>query len=114
MDDKTALDLLAGDFSAPATAPATSSSSSATVTSSSSAKVCATPSDPTQPMSGKVLDSLYDSLLPDTPQFTQFKDTTKAKSKSKSRSRTKKSPAEGTVEPLPAAPSSDVTPTNKS
>uniref|UniRef100_A0AAV2M5F4 non-specific serine/threonine protein kinase n=1 Tax=Knipowitschia caucasica TaxID=637954 RepID=A0AAV2M5F4_KNICA len=86
MDDKTALDLLAGDFSAPATAPATSSSSSATVTSSSSAKVCATPSDPTQPMSGKVLDSLYDSLLPDTPQFTQFKDTTKAKSKSKSRS----------------------------
>uniref|UniRef100_A0A8C6UB57 Calpastatin n=1 Tax=Neogobius melanostomus TaxID=47308 RepID=A0A8C6UB57_9GOBI len=71
MDDKTALDLLSGDFECPAPASsAPASSASAPVSSSASAPVSssapATDSDPQKPMSGKVLDSLSDTLLPDT------------------------------------------------
>lgn len=96
MDDKTALDILSGDFSAPApVAPA----ASAPVSSSASAPVCSAPTNANKPMPGKVLDSLYETLLPET---AEPKKTEKAK----------KSPAEGAVELPSSQRGSDVVPTS--
>ncbi|XP_072320524.1 calpastatin-like [Eucyclogobius newberryi] len=100
MDDKTALDLLAGDFSAPV-------SSSAPV--SFSAPVSSAPTHVNKPMPGKVLDSLYDTLLPESPEP---KKTEQSKAKSKSRSRSKMSQAEGAVDLPSSQRSSDVVATS--
>ncbi|XP_069568326.1 calpastatin isoform X3 [Brachyistius frenatus] len=73
MDDKTALDLLSGDFSA-APKPA------APVTSSADATKLEAPvldSEPLKPMAGGVLDSLAGNLLPDAPEFKSKTDKPK-------------------------------------
>ncbi|XP_026204998.1 calpastatin isoform X2 [Anabas testudineus] len=86
MDDKTALDLLSGDFSA-AAKPAPPVASSAAKTKLQSP---AQDSAPQKPMAGPALDSLATTLLPDTPGFK----SDKAKGKSKSKSKSKKPHAE--------------------
>nr|CBN81110.1 Calpastatin [Dicentrarchus labrax] len=73
MDDKTALDLLSGDFSA---AP----KAAAPVASSAAATKLEPPvldSDPLKPMAGPVLDSLAGTLLPDASELKSKTDKPK-------------------------------------
>ncbi|XP_067360151.1 calpastatin isoform X32 [Channa argus] len=80
IDENTALDVLSGDFSAGPKSP--------TVTASAATKKVepsALHSGPIKPMAGPTLDSLADTLLPDTTQFKSDKPKGKSKSKSKSK-----------------------------
>ncbi|XP_068998668.1 calpastatin isoform X20 [Embiotoca jacksoni] len=106
MDDKTALDLLSGDFSA-APKPA------APVTSSADATKLEAPvldSEPLKPMAGGVLDSLAGNLLPDAPEFKSKTDKPKGKSKSKSKSKRHHAEEPSATDQLSAQLSSDVVP----
>ncbi|KAM9758773.1 calpastatin isoform 2-T2 [Menidia menidia] len=104
MDDKTALDLLSGDFSAAAQPPALVTSSTTTL------EPPALDSEPLKPMAGPVLDSLADTLLPEASKSKTKTDKPKGKSKSKSRSKTQHA-AEPSSTGLPKTPlSSDVVP----
>ncbi|CAG5983391.1 unnamed protein product [Menidia menidia] len=104
MDDKTALDLLSGDFSAAAQPPALVTSSTTTL------EPPALDSEPLKPMAGPVLDSLADTLLPEASKSKTKTEKPKGKSKSKSRSKTQHA-AEPSSTGLPKAPlSSDVVP----
>ncbi|XP_035518530.1 calpastatin isoform X2 [Morone saxatilis] len=107
MDDKTALDLLSGDFAAPKPA--------APVTSSAAATKLEPPvldSDPLKPMAGPVLDSLAGTLLPDTFELKSKTDKPKGKSKSKSRSKKHHAEEPSATDELSAQLSSDVVPTS--
>nr|XP_046240398.1 calpastatin isoform X11 [Scatophagus argus] len=108
MDDKTALDLLAGDFDA-ASKPAAPVASSAATT---KLEPPVLDSDPLKPMAGPVLDSLSDTLLPDTPEFTSKTDKPKGKSKSKSKSKKHHTDEPSATDQLSAQLSSDVVPTS--
>ncbi|XP_036956517.1 calpastatin isoform X36 [Acanthopagrus latus] len=106
MDDKTALDLLAGDFeTAPKPTAAAASCAAAT-----KLEPPALDSDPLKPMAGPVLDNLASTLLPDEIKTK----TDKPKGKSKSKSRSKKHHAEepSATDLLAGQLSSDVVPTS--
>ncbi|XP_051269721.1 calpastatin isoform X26 [Dicentrarchus labrax] len=108
MDDKTALDLLSGDFSA---AP----KAAAPVASSAAATKLEPPvldSDPLKPMAGPVLDSLAGTLLPDASELKSKTDKPKGKSKSKSRSKKHHAEEPSAADELSAQLSSDVVPTS--
>ncbi|XP_059184536.1 calpastatin isoform X3 [Centropristis striata] len=96
MDDKTALDLLSGDFMS-ASEPAAPVAPSAATT---KLEPPVLDSEPLKPMAGPVLDSLSSTLLPDAPEFKPKTD------------KPKKHHAEepAATEQLPAQPSSDVVP----
>ncbi|XP_076609623.1 calpastatin isoform X5 [Chaetodon auriga] len=70
MDDKTALDLLSGDFD---TVPRPTASSAATA----KLEPPVLDSEPLKPMAGPVLDSLSGTLLPDAPEFKSKTDKPK-------------------------------------
>ncbi|KAM8757851.1 calpastatin isoform 10-T10 [Acanthopagrus schlegelii] len=106
MDDKTALDLLAGDFeTAPKPTAAAASCAAAT-----KLEPPVLDSDPLKPMAGPVLDNLASTLLPDEIKTK----TDKPKGKSKSKSRSKKHHAEepSATDLLAGQLSSDVVPTS--
>ncbi|KAM9859857.1 calpastatin isoform 2-T2 [Aulostomus maculatus] len=107
LDDKTALDILSGDFSA-APKPAAPPQSAAATT---KLQTPVLDSEPLKPMAGPVLDSLATTLLPDAPEFKPKTDKPKGKSKSKSKSK-KNRADEPAADHLPAQPSSDVVPTS--
>ncbi|XP_070695121.1 calpastatin isoform X3 [Pempheris klunzingeri] len=108
MDDKTALDLLSGDFSAAPMSAAPASSSAATA----ELEPPVLDSDPLKPMAGSVLASLSDTLLPDAPEFKSKSDKPKGKSKSKSRSKKHHAEEQSAADQLSAQLSSDVVPTS--
>nr|XP_020503598.1 calpastatin isoform X9 [Labrus bergylta] len=105
MDDKTALDLLAGDFTPmvqpvercdlPKAEPAMSK-----------------PPDHIEPMPGPALDSMAKTLLPDAAVFKPKTEKPKGKSKSKSRSKKHHAEDPSATDQFPAQPSSDVMPTS--
>ncbi|XP_030275941.1 calpastatin isoform X26 [Sparus aurata] len=106
MDDKTALDLLAGDFeTAPKPAAAATSCAAAT-----KLEPPVLDSDPLKPMAGPVLDNLASTLLPEAVKTK----TDKPKGKNKSKSRSKKHHAEepSATDLLAGQLSSDVVPTS--
>ncbi|XP_072238734.1 calpastatin isoform X2 [Leuresthes tenuis] len=106
MDDKTALELLSGDFSAVAPPPAP-------VTSSPTKLEPVLDSEPLKPMAGPVLDSLAGTLLPEASKSKSKMDKPKGKSKSKSKSKTQHA-AEPSATDLPTTQlSSDVVSTAK-
>ncbi|XP_073323657.1 calpastatin isoform X3 [Pagrus major] len=106
MDDKTALDLLAGDFEAAPLPTAAAASCAATT----KLEPPVLDSDPLKPMAGPVLDNLAGTLLPDELKSK----TDKPKGKSKSKSRSKKHHAEepSATDLLAGQLSSDVVPTS--
>ncbi|XP_068576565.1 calpastatin isoform X26 [Cebidichthys violaceus] len=106
MDDKTALDLLSSDFST-APKPAAPAASCAVTT---KLEPPVLDSDPLKPMAGPVLESLSDTLVPDTPEFKSKTDKPKSKSKSKSKSKKHHAEEPSATEQLPAQRSSDVVP----
>ncbi|XP_070815497.1 calpastatin [Chaetodon trifascialis] len=105
MDDKTALDLLSGDFD---TAPKPTASSAATA----KLEPPVLDSEPLKPMAAPVLDSLSDTLLPDAPEFKSKTDKPKGKSKSKSKSKKHHAGEPSATDQLSAQLSSDVVPTS--
>ncbi|XP_076609707.1 calpastatin isoform X14 [Chaetodon auriga] len=105
MDDKTALDLLSGDFD---TVPRPTASSAATA----KLEPPVLDSEPLKPMAGPVLDSLSGTLLPDAPEFKSKTDKPKGKSKSKSKSKKHHAGEPSATDQLSAQLSSDVVPTS--
>ncbi|XP_041814600.1 calpastatin isoform X8 [Chelmon rostratus] len=103
MDDKTALDLLSGDFDA-ALKPAASSAATTKL------EPPVLDSEPLKPMAGPVLDSLAGTLLPDAPEFKSKTDKPKGKSKSKSKSKKHHAEEPSATDQLSAQLSSDVVP----
>ncbi|KAM7006233.1 calpastatin [Tautogolabrus adspersus] len=106
MDDKTALDLLSGDFT-PIRQPMEP------VVCYAAEKVLAPRPEPVpQPMPGPVLESMASTLLPDVAEFKPKTEKPKGKSKSKSRSKKHHAEDPSATDQLPAQPSSDVVPTS--
>ncbi|XP_046881521.1 calpastatin isoform X9 [Hypomesus transpacificus] len=105
MDEADALEVLSGDFSASVTPAASVGVSTVLVPPSLHPENL-------QAVSGPVLDSLADTLLPDVPEFKPKGE--KPKGKSKSRSKSKKNQAEepSAFDTLSGEMSSDVVPTS--
>ncbi|XP_067100440.1 calpastatin isoform X8 [Osmerus mordax] len=105
MDEADALEVLSGDFSASVTPAASVGVSTVLVPPSLHPEKL-------QAVSGPVLDSLADTLLPDVPEFKPKGE--KPKGKSKSRSKSKKYQAEdpSAFDTLSGEMSSDVVPTS--
>ncbi|XP_070758192.1 calpastatin isoform X2 [Enoplosus armatus] len=107
MDDKTALDLLSGDFYADPKPAAPVSSAAIT-----KLEPPVLDSDPLKPMAGPVLDSLAGTLLPDALELKTKTDKPKGKSKSKSKSKKHHAEDPSATDQLSAQLSSDVVPTS--
>ncbi|XP_032368755.1 calpastatin isoform X28 [Etheostoma spectabile] len=107
MDEKAALDVLSSDFSSAPTVPP--------VTSPAGTIKLDPPvldSRPLKQMTGTVLDSLSDTLLPDAPEFKSKMDKPKGKSKSKSKSKKHHAEEPSAADQLSDQLSSDVVPTS--
>ncbi|XP_028301642.1 calpastatin isoform X3 [Gouania willdenowi] len=105
LDDKTALDLLSQDFAAgPDPAASTTSCATAATTLESSQQ----DSESLKPMPGPVLETLSDTLLPDTPEFQSH--TKKPKGKAKSKSKESRAEVPSAANLPPPQQSSDVVP----